>query len=118
MADVAVTKQTTTKPNTVTKYTWTSLSAGDSAVIDADYKDERTIILVKNASTSDEAVITKKHGNGYGGVNDMTASIAKSTEHAFTLDSTIFKNVSGTNKGKIVISTDKAISIAVIEARV
>lgn len=117
MADVAVTKQTTTKPNTVTKYTWTSVAAGSRAVIDSDYKDERTIILVKTATAGD---IVIKHGNGYGGVNDITKAIAASEEYAFTLDSTIFKNVSGSNKGKIVIESDgtSAFSIAVIEARV
>lgn len=117
MADVKVTKQTTTKPNTVTKYTWTPVAAGSNAVIDSDYKDERTIILVKTTTAGN---ITIKHGNGYGGVNDMTKAIAAGEEYAFTLDSTIFKNVSGDYKGKIVIESDgtSAFYIAVIEARV
>ena len=50
----------------------------------------------------------------------MTKAIAAGEEYAFTLDSTIFKNVSGDYKGKIVIESDgtSAFSIAVIEARV
>lgn len=117
MADVAVTKQTTTKPNTVTEYAWTAIAAGNSAVIEADYKDERTLILVKTTTAGN---ITIKHGNGYGGVNDLTKAIEASKEYAFTLDSTIFKNVSGEKKGKIEIASDEtsAFSIAVIEAKV
>lgn len=115
MADVKITKQTTTKPNTVTEYTWTTLAANDNAIIEADYKDERTIIHVKASATG---TITIKHGNGYGGVNDVTASVTSGKEYAFTLDSTVFKNVTGDNKGAIVIVPSAACSIAVIEARV
>nr|DAF27555.1 MAG TPA: hypothetical protein [Caudoviricetes sp.] len=118
MADVAVSKQTTTKPNTVTKFTRTSIAAGNTAVIKADYNDQRTLILVQNASASDDATLTLHHGNAYGGVNDVTAIVEKGTEAAFTLDSTIFKNVSGVNAGKIRITSDKAVSIAVVEAKV
>lgn len=118
MATTQVAKQNTTKPNTVTPFTFTSVAAGNDAIIDASGKDERTLIIVQNASSSDDATLTIKHGDGYGGVNDITAKVAKSTFAAFTLDSTVFKNTTGANKGKYVISTDKAVSIAVVEAKV
>lgn len=116
MAEKEITKKTTTAPNTATEFAFTALAAGDDAVIDADYKDERTLIIFLGGAAA--STITIKHGNGYAGVNDETFELGASKYMAMTLDSAVFKNVSGEKRGKIIINASTACSIAVVEADV
>lgn len=121
MADVAITKaegkiKVTAGPNTPVEYPYTDLAAGDNAVIDCDFKDEFTQIHFLGGSA--KSTVTIKFGNGYAGVQDEVFELGASKYMALTLDSATFKNVSGTYKGKVVISPSAACKIAVVEARV
>lgn len=116
MADVAITKVITAGPNIPKEYAYTSLAAGSNAVIDADFKDERTQLHFLGGSAA--STVTIKFGNGYAGVQDEVFSLGASKYMVLTLDSATFKNITGTYKGKVVISTSAACSIAVVEARV
>lgn len=116
MADVAITKVITAGPNESAEYAYTSLAAGDNAVIDCDFKDEFTQIHFLGGSAA--SVITIKCGNGYAGVQDDSFELGASKYMFRTLDSATFKNVSGDYKGKVVISPSAACKIAVVEARV
>lgn len=116
MADVAITKVMTEGPNESAEYTYTSLAAGDNAVIDCDFKDERTQLHFLGGSAA--STVTIKCGNGYAAVQDDPFELGANKYMFRTLDSATFKNVSGDYKGKVVISTSAACKIAVTEARV
>ncbi|MEA4831921.1 hypothetical protein SDC9_129706 [bioreactor metagenome] len=83
--------------------------AADGVTIDATGRDDKLLIYIENTdSVNAESAIIKK-GNGIQAANDLTVSLAASAKKVIQLESGAFKNVSGTNKGKILIipsSTD------------
>ena len=92
-------------------------SATDGFVCDFDGKDYKTAFIVENTSDAADKTITIKAGDSKrASANDLTLSIVKSKKYFFTLDSALFKKVTGSTAGKVLIipeSTD--IKIAVIE---
>lgn len=92
-------------------------SATDGFVCDFDGKDYKTAFIVENTSDAADKTITIKAGDSKrASANDLTFSIVKSKKYFFTLDSALFKKVTGSTAGKVLIipeSTD--IKIAVIE---
>ena len=91
-------------------------TAEDGVAIDFKGKDHKTVILAQNGG-SGTATVTVKAGNGIQGVNDVAEyTIAAGSIAAIRLDSGEFKQVTGTNKGNVVIipsSTD--VKFAVVE---
>lgn len=91
--------------------------AADGFVCDFDGKDYKTAFIVENTNSSAAKTITIKAGDSKrASANDLTFSIKKSEMNFFTLDSALFKKVTGSTAGKVLIipeSTD--IKIAVIE---
>ena len=85
---------------------------------DAPANDAKTIILLQNASNANDTV-TFKAGNSYAGVNDLAVTVKAGKYHHIELDTALFKNVTGTNAGKIgvVATTGTTIYIKVLEAR-
>lgn len=81
-----------------------------------DYKeaDEKTVFVAKNSDASNAGTITVVQGNGLQGVTDIELTVPKSGEVVFTLDSMLFKNGSGDNKGKVVLKGATTLSVAVI----
>lgn len=75
--------------------------------------DDRLILVVENSGSTDGS-ITIKAGDGIQGVNDLTLT-AKAGINLVKLDSGRFKNVTGTNKGKIVVRGAASIKVAVVE---
>ena len=93
-----------------------SVDGTDGAVFTLDGKDTDAILYIKNKHATDAKSVTIKAGNGIQGVNDISLSLAAGKFTLIRLESGIFKNVSGTNKGKVKItgaSTD--IQCAVIK---
>lgn len=92
-------------------------SATDGFVCDFDGKDYKTAFIVENTNDSANKTITIKAGDSKrASANDLVFSITKSKKYFFTLDSALFKKVTGATAGKVVIipeSTD--IKISVIE---
>lgn len=77
-------------------------------------KDFKTVIVCKGGAAA--GTLTVKAGNGIQGVNGLVLSIPATNYAAFTLDSGAYKNVSGTNKGKVVMIPSVAdIGVAVVE---
>lgn len=113
MATVNVIKQATGKPCEINQYTYQDIAAGDTIIIDAKFKDLHTVIHILGGSAA--ATLTVKAGNGYAGVNDLVAQIEASGYHTLVLDSARFMNVTGENRGKIVMTATAACKIAVIE---
>ena len=77
--------------------------------------DERTLILIQNGASAAKKV-TIKAGNGIQGVCDLEKSVGASSYTVIAIDSGRFKNVSGDNKGKVIIMGESAdIKVAVFE---
>lgn len=80
----------------------------------ADHKIE---IIVANASTDTARIVTITKGNGIQGVTDYSLSIPAGKTYSGVFESGRFVNVSGTYKGKILItgpSTDLTVSARII----
>ncbi len=89
-------------------------SAADGFKVNFEGKDYKTLIIVEGGST--EGTITVKQGNGIQGVADITYAVGASATFALTLDSGVFKNVSGDNKGHVmIVPSTTAIKIAAVE---
>lgn len=91
----------------------------EGLLVDAEKDDQKICIHVKNAITdaTHTAVITK--GNGLQGVADLEITLAASTEKVIVVESGAYKQISGTNKGKILIkdkstTNTNAISVAAV----
>lgn len=94
----------------------TAIDATDGAEIVWSERDDKYLVLIQNANASGAKNVTIKAGNGIQGVNDITASIAASSYTFVTLESGCFKNVTGSDKGKVVITGDSAdIKLAVFK---
>lgn len=98
--------------NEIAALTFTALST-DGVAFEYNEADEKTVFIVKNTASAD-GTITVVKGNGLQGVADITLTAVKSAESIFTLDSMLFKNGSGTNKGKVVLKGAATLSVAVI----
>ena len=92
-----------------------AINASDGAEFEMKDRDDKYLILVQNTATSAKNV-TVKAGNGLQGVADMTTSLAASSYAFVSLESGLFKNVSGTDKGKVIITGGSAdIKVAVFK---
>ena len=112
MANVTVTPVFAPRDE-ATNFDWTDLSANDVGVISWDgCKDESTEILVLGGAA--DAVATFKAGEGIQGMNDFPMTIEDGELYAIPINSGKFKNDYGTNVGKVRVSVDKAVKIAVI----
>ena len=91
-----------------------AVDATDGAAFPMSGRDDKTLLLVQNSATS-EGSVTVKAGNGIQGVNDLTVSVPASSTTALVLDSGRYKNVSGADKGKVIVHGSAAtIKLAVI----
>lgn len=116
MADKNIVPVKTAAPNEPVEYTYTSLASSDKVIIPCDFKDEFTQIHFLGGSGA--ATVTIKAGNGYSGVNDEVFEVGAGKYKAMTIDSSRFMNISGGDKGNVIISVSAACSIAVVEARI
>lgn len=90
----------------------TAVDATDGAEIPWVGRDEKMLVLIENAATSAKTV-TVKAGNGIQGSCDLVKSVAGSSYTFIALDSGFFKNVTGTDKGKVIITgADANIKVA------
>ena len=90
----------------------TALTANTAKALEWSESDEKMVLVVQNTASSD-AKLTVKAGNGIQGVVDLELTVPKSAVSLVKLDSGRFKNVSGTNKGKIVVVSATALSVGV-----
>lgn len=91
----------------------------EGLLVDAAADDQKICLHIKNAITNatHTAVITK--GNGLQGVADLEITLAASKEKVIVVESGAYKQVSGTNAGKILIkdkstTNTNAISVAAV----
>lgn len=67
--------------------------------------DEKCVILLKNASSNSEITFVVHAGNGIQGINDISVTVAIGGMVALNIDSGRFKNVSGSHKGCVYITS-------------
>ena len=99
-----------TMRNDIATPTLTALTANTARAIEWPESDEKMVLVVQNTASSD-ATLTVKAGNGLQGVVDLTLTVPKQAVSLVKLDSGRFKNVSGENKGKIVVVSATALSV-------
>ncbi|HEX3026806.1 MAG TPA: hypothetical protein VHR42_06225 [Clostridia bacterium] len=91
-------------------------AAGASDYFTLDNADHRVTLIVKNANSTagQDATVTLKAGNGIlSTLGDEAFTVPMGKTYAIPLsriDSARIKNLSGTNKGKVMVSTTVAAS--------
>ncbi|MBE6546341.1 MAG: hypothetical protein E7668_02725 [Ruminococcaceae bacterium] len=92
-----------------------AVDAANGAEFEMEGQDDKHLILIQNAATSAKTV-TVKAGNGLQGVCDLSCEVAASGYTCVTLESGRFKNVTGDDKGKVILTgTDANIKVAVFK---
>ena len=81
----------------------------DKAIEWKDGDDKMILVIVATEATT----LTVKAGNGIQGVADKVLTVPVGTS-LVKLESGRFKNVSGTNKGKIVVQSPKTPKVGVV----
>jgi hypothetical protein len=108
MADISRVK---TIRHDVAEYTPVAL-ATTGKTIDFEGVDENCVILI-TGSANDTVTFVK--GDHIQGVADLEVSITANKTYAIAVPSMEFKNVSGTNKGLVVVKGASTTTVAVVE---
>jgi len=84
---------------------FTAVDANEGATFEMPDRDEKYVIGVQNAASSSVNVVAVlKAGDGLHSVmGDEKVTLAKNAIAWITIDSARFKNITGNNKGKVVI---------------
>ena len=91
-----------------------AVDATDGAEFAMRERDDKYLLLVTNAHASVAKSVTIKAGNGFQAGADLTQAIDAGDFHIISIDSGRYKNLSGTDKGKVVITgTSADIKVAV-----
>ena len=88
----------------------TALTANTDKAIDWSENDQKMILVI---SASSATTLTVKAGNGIQGVADLTLTVPEGVS-LVKLESGRFKNVSGTNKGKVVVKSAGTPKVGVV----
>lgn len=106
-----------TKVNTLVEdVAFQDIDATDGAEFSFNQRDERILIGIKNKHVETAKTATIKAGNSVqSAFGDLSLSVGAGDIYWAQIDSGRFKNVSGTNKGKVKITgTDANIQVCVI----
>lgn len=99
-----------TMRNTIAAVTLEALTASTAKAIDWSEKDEHTVLVINASAQTD---LTVKAGNGIQGVTDLVLTVPQGVS-LVKLESGRFKNVSGANKGKIIVVSTGTPSVGVV----
>ena len=92
-----------------------AVDATDGAELTPTARDGKYLVLLHNKAAADKTV-TVLAGNGIQGTTDHVETLAASSYAAINLESGRFKNVTGDDKGKIILKGEDAnIEVAVFE---
>ncbi len=98
-----------TMRNSIATPTLEALKASTPKALAWDENDNKMILVISAEGATD---LTVKAGNGIQGVTDLTLTVPKGVS-LVKLESGRFKNVSGENKGKIVVVSTGTPSVGV-----
>ncbi len=108
-AATAITYTNIKKFNTMTDFIApAAIDATNGALITFDKADQRILVMLENSSATTAYTFTVKKGNGIQGVKDLAVSVGTSSKKVVVLESGAFKNVEGTNIGKVHITGSHA----------
>lgn len=94
----------------------TAVDATDGAYYEHKERDDKYIIIAQNVHVSASKNLVIKKGNSIQGGADKTIAIAAGKTVFITLDSGRFKNVSGTDKGRVILTGSSVdIQLAVVK---
>lgn len=99
-----------TMRNNIATPALTALTANTDKAIDWSENDQKMILVI---SASSATTLTVKAGNGIQGVADLTLNVPEGVS-LVKLESGRFKNVSGTNKGKVVVKSAGTPKVGVV----
>ena len=84
-----------------------AVEANEGALIAFNKADQKGFILLENSNATATATAKIVKGNGLQGTADLSVTLAASTTKIISIESMKYKNLSGDNKGKVlVIDTD------------
>lgn len=92
---------TLTMRNEIATPTLEALTANTEKALEWSERDDKMTLVINNSGSA-ATTLTVKAGNGIQGVADLTLAVPAGVS-LVKLESGRFKNVSGTNKGKIVV---------------
>ena len=84
-----------------------AIDAADGAEIDYSARDDKMLVMLQNMADS-AVTVTVKAGNGIQGVCDLPIELAGNATATLALESGRFKNVSGKDKGKVILAASAA----------
>ena len=116
MALATVTKAVVTRNASTAAPTFATCATNEGAYITFDKDDQKILLEIKNQITNATHTAVIVAGNGLQGTADVEFTLAASTEVVTVLESGKFVNVSGDNKGKVIVkdkSTTNTNAIAV-----
>lgn len=91
-----------------------AVDAADGALITCDKADQKMLIIMENADGANAENVTIVKGNGVQGVADLVVALAASEKKVITIESGKYKNLSGTNKGKIKVTGTADVKLACV----
>ena len=99
-----------------------TVANNDGALVTFDKDDQKILLLLKNNITDATHTAVIKAGNGLQGVSDLSITLTGTTtaagnEKAVVIESGRYVNVSGDNKGKVVIVSADTTTGTQIEVR-
>ena len=101
-----------TMRNEIVKAELSALTANTAKAIEWKENDNKMILVVQNSGSA-ATTLTVKAGNGIQGVADLALTVPVGV-NLVKLESGRFKNVSGENKGKIVVVSPGTPSVGVV----
>ena len=114
MAATTITKAVITRNAATAFPSYGTVAANEGTLVTFDKDDQKILLMLKNNITNATHTAVIKAGNGLQGVADLEIPIAQSSVVGVVVESGKFKNVSGTNKGKVLVQ-DKSTAGTAIE---
>lgn len=102
-----------TMRNDIAAVSFQTLTASTDTALEWPESDEKMLLVLQNTAAS-AATLTVKAGNGIQGKVSNALTVPASSVCVVKLDSGRFKNVSGDNKGKIVVNASAALKAGVV----
>lgn len=103
MTVAAVTSAECKRNSAVAMGTFVQIPTNDYAAVDCTKADQNIAIHIKNSITNATHTAVIAQGDGLQGVADLEITIGAESEVVAVVESGAFKQMSGDNKGKILI---------------
>ena len=117
MAATVITKVELKRSEAKEMPTGATAAKTEGATVAFDKADEKILLMLKNAVANVTHTAVIRAGNGLQGVSDLEIPIDGGKEVAVVVESGRYMNVSGDNKGKVVVASKDTTTGTQIEVR-